>query len=147
MTDQEKQDELERFDDWLFYMDDVLEEFLEKKAPKSINLDYTPESLLQFEKWLLMKYSKPEDLMQESERFWLDGAARYVGEVYRKNLNGKWTIFLDDKDYGYYGRPMVHFFKKTDPVSPHSDVIAATDRRRGDFIFELFVNTKLMMEE
>ncbi|MBA4603119.1 hypothetical protein [Thermoactinomyces mirandus] len=120
-------------------MDDKLDEFLEI-MPQDLNLDFSPQSLLRSEAWMLEIYSTVKDILKENEKSTLDFLARYAGEVYRKNFNGKWKLFLDDPDNVIYELPVV-MISGLDPICPITEVTASLDRRRGDYIYDLFQKT------
>ncbi|MGF7086598.1 hypothetical protein JOD24_000427 [Kroppenstedtia sanguinis] len=136
-----------KFQVWLMEMGDILERFIDHIPPET-RLDYTPESLLRLEEWMLEHYPSVDDLLKESNKETLDALVRYTGQVYRKNLKGKWTIHLDDPNYAFFGLPMISFhIPRIDPVAPHSEVVASVDRRRGDYIYTVFKATERLIEE
>ncbi|TCS95887.1 hypothetical protein [Hazenella coriacea] len=132
------------FQEWLSLMPDVMEELTEKL--ESLELDYSPESLLRLEEWILEKYQTVDSIKAESEKMTLDALLRYVGEVYKQELKGRWGVLLDDPQYIFYGLPLVLFEKEAN-ISPLSEVVASVDRRRGDYIYKVFMNKKKRMQE
>ena len=124
------------FQYWLMEMGDRLDEFIEE-MPAQLMLDYSPESLLRLEEWILKTYPTVGDILKETEKRKLDSLARYVGQVYRKNLNGKWKLFLDDSNNVYYELPVI-LISGLDPICPLTEVTACVDRRKGDYIYGLF---------
>ena len=126
----------EDFEHWLAHMDDAIDHFL-ASAPAAVRtrLDSSKESLVALEEWLLERYASTDEMLVSSESFVIDGAARYVGEIFRKALGGRWELPLGDPSYVFHGRPqLVGFPAATTPVSPHSLVTAAADRRTGRFL-------------
>ena len=74
------------------------------------------------------------------EDTWIhDALARYIGEVFRKNIGGKWNIVLDDPNYAYVGLPQLNY---PTPVCPFTLLTASIDRNRGDFLRMVYINTK-----
>jgi len=75
-------------------MKDVHNEFL-ATLPEELkqSLDYSSESLVALEHWLKEEYSSSTDLYNLSNSLHLDGAARYVGEVFLKQLGGSWDSY------------------------------------------------------
>jgi len=119
-------------------MDDIMEQFIDS-MPQELNLDYSPESLLRLEEWILKSYPTAGDILKESEKRVLDSLGRYVGQVYRKNLGGKWKLYLDDPNNVFYGLPVIILpSEEIDPICPLSEVTASVDRRKGDYIYTLF---------
>lgn len=67
--------------------------------------------------------------------------ARYVGQVFRKKLGGKWTIDYSDKKNAFYGLPqLVGMNGQRTQICPLTLVTASTDRRTGSFIRMVFDN-------
>ena len=129
-------DKLELFNEWVFVMDDILEVF-HKELPASVaaQLDYSVASLNVLEKLILAKYAGTSEIVAGSEKDWLDRAARYVGETFRKNLGGYWSIILDDTENIYYNIPVITGYKdKPTPYCPLTLLTTAADRRTGDFM-------------
>lgn len=125
------------FQYWLFEMDDRLEAFV-NDLPNDVAdaLDYSPNSLLALEGWLLGKYGSINEVMKPAEKDNLDGASRYVGETFCKNVGGAWSIDQEDIKNAYYRIPVVGR-KGVWTECPPSLVTAAIDRRRGDFIISV----------
>lgn len=94
------------FEFWLMNMDEALDNFL-KALPDNIRqcMNYSPNSLQVLEEWLLSKYSDTDVMLSMSESKLVDGAARYIGEVFRKTLGGKWFVDLKDEKNAFYGLP------------------------------------------
>jgi hypothetical protein len=131
------------FQEWLVFLPDVLEQLIDKLP--QLSLDYSPESLLRLEKWLLEQYPDVQSIRDKKEIFNLDAYLTYVGEVYKRNLKGKWGVQTDPNKV-YFGRVIVIFEGET-PVSPLSEVLASIDRRRGDYMYSVFIKKKKRMEE
>jgi hypothetical protein len=144
-SDHEAKNDL--FQYWLMEMGDKLDEFIEK-MPKELELNYSPESLLRLESWILENYSTVGDILKDSEKTMLDSLARYVGEVYRRNLKGKWKLYLDDPDNVFYELPVIMVPSETvPPICPLTEVTASVDRRRGNYIHNLFQKKMKRMNE
>lgn len=136
----ESQDE---FEQWLFDMDDVLDEFrAEFSTLQGVTLDFTPESLDKLERWLLSEYPNVKAALKLSEKFTVDKAARYVGETFRKRIGGQWSINLVNPKYVFYGLPELRSKStKCTPECPHTLVTASLDRRTGVFIRTVLSNS------
>ncbi len=94
-------EELEKFQHFLFEMDDVLEAFLAEAAPAGFRLDYTLESLDSLEKYILSRPDAGKNSQFENR------AARYLGEVFRKRVGGKWELCLKHPNYLYFKLPVL----------------------------------------
>src|SRR5947209_7496375 len=117
------------FEYWLFQMDERLSSFL-TNLPEAVSkkLNYSVGSLSELEQWLLGRYGSLSEIMKESEKDILDKASRYVGEVFRKTLGGKWNIDLGDKENAYFNIPVVQQYGEWTEC-PASLITTATDRR------------------
>ena len=139
----------EQFQTWLAHMDDALEAFL-ARLPAEIRdrLDGSPESLGVLEAWLLERYPTMDAILEEDEEAsHLDGAARYVGDVFRKALGGHWRLRLNDPKYVFHGLPELWFLEKKDtPDAPHTLVTASLDRRTGKHLLLVFNGAKECIE-
>jgi len=132
----------ESFNYWLAEMDDALERFLGMFPPDiRPQLDYSGGSLDVVERWLLERYANPDALLSVSARDVLDGASRYVGETFRKQIGGRWEIRLDDPQYAFFGLPqLTGFSDQPTPICAHSLVTAAADRRTGSYLRTVLQN-------
>jgi len=121
------------FEEWLIAMDDKLVELMnEVPVELSEKLDYSPESLAALEKWLITAYPSTESIM-ESDKYFLDRLACYVGETFRKNTGSLWSIDFSDDQNAFYGIPVVK--REGDaPRCPLTMVTACLDRRRVNYL-------------
>jgi hypothetical protein len=136
------EDEEDLFEHWLAHMDDALAEFF-ARLPSALKaaLDFTPASLDRLEAFLLERYPTVQAIKADPEPY-LDGAARYVGEVFRRHIGGRWRMRMDDPKYVYAGLPELTFLATKDtPVCPITLVSASLDRRTGVFISGVFDNS------
>lgn len=93
-------EEVEKFEQFLFEMDDVLEEFVGTAAQAGFDLNYSTESLADLEKFIIAN-------RDGSDRSFDNRAARYLGEVFRKVVGGKWELCLKNPKYMYFKLPVV----------------------------------------
>ena len=144
LSEAEVEKQREHFEEWLFEMDDALEEFLDGiDQPTRSLLDLSPASLDVLEAWVLERYSSPEELMKPEAKQVVDGIARYIGETYRKQIGGRWQSRLDDPKYAFFGLPeLTDFSQNPTPICPHSLATALTDRRSGTYLRTILDNTK-----
>lgn len=105
---QASMEEREQFEHFLFEMSDVLEAFVLAASRSGFKLDYSLESLDDLERYW--------DSTGERERDGLvaNQAARYLGETFRRNLGGKWTLCVKDSDYLYLKLPVISDYAKMD---------------------------------
>ena len=94
-------EELEKFQYFLFEMDDILDDFLMEAGTAGYQSDFSLDSIPLLEAYLLA------NLGQEVESRLKNKAARYLGEVFRKDVGGKWELSLKDPNYLYYKLPVI----------------------------------------
>ena len=137
MTDADDQ-----FQMWLMDMDEAIQRFRRSVSEDvATALDFTPESLSTLESVVLAKYNCVDEIKKPSEAKVVDGMARYVGQVFRKKLGGKWAIDYSDKKNAFYGLPqLVGMNGQRTQICPLTLVTASTDRRTGSFIRTVFDN-------
>lgn len=135
-------DDEDLFEHWLAHMDDALAQFFARLPPElKAALDFAPASLDRLEAFLLERYPSVQAIKADPEPY-LDGAARYVGEVFQRSLGGRWRMRMDDPKYVYAGLPELTFSPTRDtPVCPITLVSASLDRRTGAFISGVFHNS------
>lgn len=125
------------FQRWLSNMNYVLEDFFARFPPDiQKTLDYSVESLDVLEAWLLERYPNPKAAISEPDPMIFDGAARYIGETYRKTIGGYWWV--DYEDFTMNGLPQITGSRSGPGAAcPLAMATASTDRRRGDFLSHL----------
>ncbi|OYD07742.1 hypothetical protein [Paludifilum halophilum] len=132
------EEENDKFQYWLMEMGDILDEFVEE-MPKELQLDYSPKSLLRIEEWIISNYKTIPEI--KSDRAKLDKFARYVGETFRRNLDGVWELPLDNPKYVFYGIPQIVFQDENiSPICPLISVTTCVDRRSGKSLYKRYIN-------
>jgi hypothetical protein len=131
------------FDYWIFEMDDVLDRFLQR-LPTNIQgkLNFSPSSLEVIEAWILENYPTTQAMLGQDQASLVDGAARYVGETFRRTIGGYWDIQLDNSDTAFFGVPILTGFEdKPTPCCPLTLVTTSANRRTGKFLSMVLDNT------
>lgn len=139
MSDESRRD---GFQLWLMDMDDAIDRFVQL-APEAVRpgLDLSAASLDALEALVLSRFKTTADTKQAQEAEFLDGAARYFGEVLRDGTGSNWTIRFDEPSYVFHGLPILKGGKLGDmPCCPLTTVTAATDRRTGRYFSTIFAN-------
>lgn len=107
MSEKPKPDlNLDRFEQWHEIVDSNIQDFLTTlDEPTKSKLDYSKESLSVVGNWLVKQYRDGDNPIegQNRQRTIHYGAIYYVGEVYRKYLEGHWNIHFKElePDYEY----------------------------------------------
>jgi hypothetical protein len=138
----DEQPKHEQFQYWLASMDEAIDAFL-SGLPESQRtaLDQTPASLAALEQLLLARYASPSEARPQDQAKFLDGAARYFGEVLRKGTGAKWELRTSDPKSVFYGVPVLFGGKIASvPVCPLTSVTASLDRRTGVFLKKVYDN-------
>jgi hypothetical protein len=133
---------VEEFEFWVFYMEDVLDDFLDW-LPKDVSerLDFSVQSLDVLESWLLSLYPSTEAMLEFGQSEIVDATARYVGKTYRKAIDGKWDVILDEPDNAYYRFPVLRDKNKSQVQDcPLSLTTASVDRRTGNYLSTVLEN-------
>ena len=91
----------DKFNNFIFNIDDYLESIIDKAHELGYNLDYSLRSLHDLEEYL-SKNSVDKDSDDVND------AAAYFGEVVRKNFGGTWKCSLNiETNSMYYGKPVI----------------------------------------
>lgn len=83
----------QEFENWVFEMDDKLDQF--KKSlygDIKTKMNYSISSLDFAERWLIDTYKTPDSVDALHRAITVDGFVKYIGEVFRKNLGGHWDM-------------------------------------------------------
>ncbi len=128
----------ERFQYWLFKMDDILESFISKFEKENLILDYSIESLNLLEGLILKSFNDIEEIKKEKHSYFYDELVRYVGETFRKNLGGVWKLDIKDENSAYYNLPILDY---ATPICPHKLVTACIARKNGTFLSTILTNS------
>lgn len=139
MSDYSNED---RFQFWLTDMDEAIERFVQSAPERTRSrLNHSAQSLDALEEWVLSKYPSPEQARPLSEASFIDGAARYFGEVLRKATHSKWSIRFDQPSYVFHGIPVLIGGKLGHmPCCPITTVTASIDRRTGRYFSTILRN-------
>jgi len=124
----------EGFQYWIFSISDDLEDLVEELKEKGVSLDFSRDSLDTLEKWVLTNFESKEELMKEENKFLLDKISKYIGEVFRAQLDGKWNIELKNEKDVYYNLPIITGDNIFHPVAPLTLVTACIRRNKGNYI-------------
>jgi hypothetical protein len=130
------------FEYWLAYMDDALEDFL-SKLPSYVRekLDFSPRSLDFLEEWLLNKYPSIQAMLDLTQSQIVDGAARYIGETFRRAIGGHWDIRLEDPKFAFFGMPILTGSDRIlAPICPLAMTTTVADRRTGVYLRTVLEN-------
>jgi hypothetical protein len=132
----------EDFEFWLFDMDDALERFLAALPPSvRTQLDGSPQSLDALEGWILERYPSTEAMLKPDQSRIVDGAARYIGETYRRVIGGRWDIQFHDPKMAFFATPILtDYEERSTPMSPLALATASADRRTGNFLRTVLEN-------
>lgn len=144
-TDMGELSKKDQFEIWLMEMDNAIAAFKDSLAPGvRSRLDGSEASLDVLEALILERYPTPADTRKPGEAAFLDGAARYVGEVIREHTGSKWTMRHDDPRFVFHGLPILAGAGKLKnvPECPLSLVTASTDRRTGKYLSTVLRNLR-----
>lgn len=133
MTPEER---FEKFQKWLAFMPNALDDWMDE-LPRELReqLDYSIASLNKLEEWLLSEFSDAGDAVSGENFLIGDGAARYIGETFRKNFGATWGMDVHDPNSLVFGTPSMRGFPKAGPpVAPLRLVVNALNKRKGHYL-------------
>jgi len=132
----------EKFEDFLFNLDDCLEEFLKKSFAKGYHFDYSFNSLPLVEKYII-----DNNVLVESDDY--NDISSYVGEVLRKNAAGsKWICNLDKEQNSlYYGFPVIEGHSIPDVLFSPFHVVKAFILRKKPNLFYIAMESQINPEK
>jgi hypothetical protein len=68
----------------------------------------------------------------------LEGASCYVGETFRKNLNGYWWVHLAEPNYPFGRLPVIEKFDdRGSTLCPCDLTLIAIDKRIGGYLYSV----------
>lgn len=126
----------EKFENFIFHIDDYLEDFIERADEQGYDLDYSIRSLSDLEDYLTKN-----KIDQDSDD--VNDAAAYFGEVVRTSYGGNWICSLDKEHNSlYYGKPVItgHTEPKDLQLSPFDSVLTFVIRPRENHFFKVLKN-------
>jgi hypothetical protein len=94
--------ELQEFGRFLAGMNGELAEFVAAASKAGLTLDYSLSSLESLEAHISRELAGGVDREVVEDR-----AARYLGELFRKNSGGRWELCLKDPKYLYFKLPVI----------------------------------------
>ena len=121
---QELKDEFERY---MIGMEFTLERLMTKAINAGFELDYSIESAGLVER-LIDKLWTDDEVSNKNLR---TQAGTYLGEVFRRNIGGRWELSWDDNNSLYRGMPVLLGYSSHNLVcSPISTLIQYIGRRK-----------------
>jgi hypothetical protein len=99
-----KDDAKEKFDNFLFLMDDQLEAVESEAQERAIPLTVDMDSLENLEK---LFFQVTKDCSEEEKQGWIVTFARYLGEIVRGTFDGKWHLSLEDPKNIFFNTPVI----------------------------------------
>ncbi len=126
----------EKFELFLFNMDDYLEDLMSNSKSLGYNLDLSLTSLNDLEQYIIVK-----NIQVDSDDY-IDISA-YLGEVARINYRGQWICNLDkEKNSIYYGFPVIIGLCKVEDVlfSPFHLVKSFILRRKENLFLSSIIS-------
>jgi len=135
-------DKDEQFQYWLADMHDALERFRARLASGSgESLDMSPVSLLALESMLIDRYAFSREALVPASASFIDGAARYVGQTFRRALGGTWFIDNVDKKNAFVGLPQLTGLSgQQTQICPLTLVTSSLARRTGSHMYKVLRN-------
>lgn len=119
----------ERFDNFIFNIDDYIESLQEQADHQGLKLDLSLSSLGNLEQFVVKL-----DISVNSHEY--NDCSAYLGEVVVQNFKGKWTCNLDKENNSlYYGFPVVTGHSKEGVLFSPFHVVKAFILRKRHHLF------------
>jgi hypothetical protein len=130
MKDLSQEEWQEKFENFLFNIDEYLENIIDKGNIQGYNFDYSLNSLNDIESYII----KNNTTVNDDD---YNDLAAYLGEVIRLKYGGKWICNLDNVNNSlYYGFPVIEGHSIPDVLFSPFHLIKA-------FILGRFKNLKI----
>ncbi|WP_433577533.1 hypothetical protein [Nocardia brasiliensis] len=120
-----------RWLEWLGEMDDQIAGFLAETMSDMPDDPWTVEGLSCAERAALELFADADAAEAAEQRGMVDRFARFVGEVFRRNFEGRWYNNTDADDQGRGFGPALREGYNPAYLEPVRLVFAALDRRTG----------------
>ena len=145
MTENPKPDlNLDRFDQWHEIINDNIQHFFSTiPEPLSTKLDYSMDSLSVLGNWLVEQYLDSNSEKKQNEQIGIhNGLIYYVGEVYRKYLEGHWNVHFKElePDYEYGEEPVIEGFFHDAALCPYFVVLLTLSKKDGERLKKVLVS-------
>jgi hypothetical protein len=118
-------EEREKFEHFLFEMDDVLEPYIAGAVALGYPFDYSLDSLAELERYWRTAGDGNRDGTAANR------AARYLGEVFRRCVGGTWRLCDKGPRYLYHGLPVVAGYANADiefcPIEVFANFVARSE--------------------
>jgi len=138
MTEEEKEIKQGNFIEWTTFIEDRVDEWSKSvKAELSNKLDYSPDSLLAIEEYILSNFTK-DSLSDEQCKMQIDATISYYAETLLRNLpESFWFLDLDDESSYFYNLPSIKTPIGT-MICPHKLLPRLIHKNKGTFLFDFF---------
>ncbi|GAD06202.1 hypothetical protein [Porphyromonas crevioricanis] len=127
----------EKFETFLSCVDDYVENLQLRAKRKGIYLDVSLDSLCELEKYIVQN-----DVSVDSDEY--NDCAAYLGEVVRKEFQGKWICNLDKEDNSlYYGFPVIQGHAPNNVLFSPFHVVKAFVLRKKENLFITAIKSQI----
>ncbi len=135
---------LDSFGQWQDIVSDNIQNFLPTlPVPISTRLDYSMDSLSVLGNWLVEQYLDSNSEKKQNEQIGIhNGLIYYVGEVYRKYLEGHWNVHFKElePDYEYGEEPVIEGFHHDVALSPYFEVLVTLSRNERERLKNVLID-------
>jgi hypothetical protein len=138
MTEEEKEIKQGNFIEWTTFIEDRVDEWFKSiKVDLSNQLDYSPDSLITIEEYILSNFTK-DSLSNEKCKMQIDATISYYAETLLRNLpESTWFLDIDDESSYYYNLPSIKTTIGT-MICPHKLLPRIIHKNKGTFLFDFF---------
>jgi hypothetical protein len=137
----------QQYEDWLVNREPILQELWEHLNEEiRVALDFSPDSLQTVGGYLVENFSSLTELYKVENRPIYLGFATYSFEVFRRNLKLEPRLPQEDKQYEYYGIPVLTFSNGRD-ISPFTLIVLTVNRQDPDLLKWVYNNQPQQIAE
>lgn len=135
---------LDSFGQWQDIVSDNIQHFF-STIPETLStkLDYSMDSLSILGNWLVEQYPDSNSEKKQNEQTGIhNGLIYYVGEVYRKYLEGHWNVHFKElePDYEYGEQPVIEGFHHDVALCPYKVVLLTLLRNDGETLKKFLID-------
>jgi hypothetical protein len=133
----------DRLEEWVQTVQPLIMHLEAFQLPRDVKLDFGPASLRRLEEVALERFAGADDLADEGEQGFVDGAVAYVGETLMRVAGGSWV--WDSDSESPKARPDAELGLA--PVPVRQLLVAAADRRDGEQLGAVYATWSAAVEE
>lgn len=139
-----KEERLEWFTNWLDSVEERVSTWISSlDIELGRQLNGTPESLMEIEKYLLTRFDNPRNIERRENSKELDAITTYIGQVLINHLPDKprWGVsMVDSTNYEFYFLPYLERPKPLVSFRVFDEIPYLVNMKEGDILIKMYEN-------